>query len=326
MKNYTIKRYDASDFAAWNAFNSKAKNATFLFHRDFMEYHSDRFEDFSLMVFDDEKLVCILPANRSGDKVYSHGGLTYGGFVFASTIRLSKVLEIFGYVLLYLNQNKIAALQIKMLPSFYAQYSSDEITYALFITDAQLVRRDCLSVIDMSKPVKISAGRSEGIKRGAKNSLTVCEESDLATFWNDILIPNLQQKHAAAPVHMLAEITYLKSKFPKNIRQFNVYHEGKIVAGTTIFESENVAHAQYISAKSNGKNELGSLDFLYNHLLKNVFVHKKFFDFGISNENSGRNINQGLLYWKESFGSQIVTQDFYEVDTANFTKTSTVLL
>ena len=54
MKNYSVKPYRESDYANWNAFIGQAKNATFLFHRDFMEYHKDRFEDFSLMVFEDE--------------------------------------------------------------------------------------------------------------------------------------------------------------------------------------------------------------------------------------------------------------------------------
>jgi hypothetical protein len=52
VKNYTVRRYTSEDFALWNAFISTAKNATFLFHRDFMEYHSDRFEDYSLLVFE----------------------------------------------------------------------------------------------------------------------------------------------------------------------------------------------------------------------------------------------------------------------------------
>ena len=58
MKNYTVKKYQENDYEIWNAFIGQAKNATFLFHRDFMEYHKDRFEDFSLVIFEDEKLNC----------------------------------------------------------------------------------------------------------------------------------------------------------------------------------------------------------------------------------------------------------------------------
>ena len=94
MKNFTIRRYTSEDFALWNAFISNAKNVTFLFHRDFMEYHSDKFQDFSLLVFDEDKLVSVLPANRIEETIFSHQGLTYGGFVFESKIKLGEVIAI----------------------------------------------------------------------------------------------------------------------------------------------------------------------------------------------------------------------------------------
>ena len=95
MKNYTVKRYQESDYAHWNAFISEAKNATFLFHRDFMDYHKDRFEDYSLMVYKNEKLVAVLPANRVENVVYSHQGLTYGGLVYGEKLKLASVILIF---------------------------------------------------------------------------------------------------------------------------------------------------------------------------------------------------------------------------------------
>ena len=117
----------------------------------------------------------------------------------------------------------------------------------------------------------------------------------------------------------------LKALFTKNIRQFNVYHNGIIVAGTTIFECETVVHCQYISGKED-KNELGGLDFLFYHLITETFKNQHFFDFGISNQNQGRKLNQGLSYWKESFGASTIVQDFYEVKTSNYGLLDTVLI
>ena len=57
-----------------------------------------------------------------------------------------------------------------------------------------------------------------------------------------------------------------------------------------------------------------------------MFAHKKFFDFGISNEAQGRKLNQGLSYWKESFGASTIVHDFYEVQTANSHLLEKVLL
>ena len=326
MKNYIVRKYQSTDYSTWNEFVANAKNATFLFHRDFMEYHSDRFQDFSLLIFDEnQNLKATLPANRLEDVVYSHQGLTYGGLILNEKTKLQEVIEITFNLLHFLNENGISTLNLKQLPSFYAKFPSEEMEYLSFIINAKLVRRDSLSVLDLRTHYKFSKDRKQAINRGVKNELIVKEESSFELFWNEILIPNLKQKHQAKPVHTIDEISFLKSKFPNNIRQFNVYKEDKIVAGTTIFESENVAHSQYISGNSN-KNELGSLDFLHNYLISNVFKEKDFFDFGISNENQGKNINQGLLSWKEGFGSRTIVQNFYEIETKNYSLLENVLL
>ena len=112
MKNYSIRRYTSEDYAIWNNFVSSAKNATFLFHRDFMEYHSDRFQDFSLLVFDEEKLISILPANRVDASLFSHQGLTYGGFVFDIKIKLGEVIAITKDVLAFLHSADITNFKI----------------------------------------------------------------------------------------------------------------------------------------------------------------------------------------------------------------------
>jgi hypothetical protein len=324
VKNYTVKRYQEKDYATWNAFISQAKNATFLFHRDFMDYHRDRFGDYSLMVFENQKLVAVLPANKIGEIVYSHQGLTYGGLVYGEKLKLASVLLIFKAVLFYLNENKITRIQIKTIPSIYHNKPAEELNYALFLAEAQLIRRDSLAVIDLSKPFQFSKIRKRGIQKAKNNGLVIKEENSFEFFWNQILIPNLGLKHLAEPVHSLDEIQFLKSHFDENIKQFNVYQNDKIVAGTTIFESKNVAHCQYIS-KQVEEVSLGSLDFLFDYLMKKVFMGKRFFDFGISNENQGKTLNNGLSYWKESFGASIIAHDFYEVPTIHFAKLENVL-
>lgn len=324
MNTFTIKKYEASYYSVWNQLVSEAKNATFLFHRDFMEYHSDRFEDYSLLVFEGEKLVALLPANKVGNAIYSHLGLTYGGLLYKD-IKLAKVISNFKEILFFLNENGFEKLNIKEIPSIYHQKPAEELLYALFLSKAVLTRRDSLAVIDLRTDFTISKGRMEGVAKGIKKELRIVEETNFESFWNQIMIPNLETKHQAKPVHSLQEIQYLHAKFPKNIRQFNVYLNNKIVAGTTVFESQQVAHAQYISANEE-KNELGSLDLLYHYLITKVFKDKPFLDFGISNEQQGQKLNNGLSFWKESFGASTVVQDFYEVETSHYKHLENVLL
>jgi hypothetical protein len=325
VKNYTVKLYQETDYEKWNDFIGQAKNATFLFHRDFMEYHKDRFEDFSLLVFENEKLVSVLPANKVGNVVYSHQGLTYGGLVYDEKTNLVSVIEIFKSILIFLNENTIGKLHLKTLPSIYHLKPAEEILYGLFLAEAKLVRRDSLSVLDLSQENKISKIRKRGIQKAISNNLIIKEENNFEGFWNEILIPNLDKRHKAKPVHTLEEITSLKVFFTENIRQFNVYKNNEIVAGTTVFESNNVVHCQYISKNENNDN-LGSLDFLFESLIKEVFAEKIFFDFGISNENQGKKLNEGLSYWKESFGASTIIHDFYEVETINYDLLNNVLL
>lgn len=314
---YIVRQYKPSDAPAWNTFIADACNATFLFNRGFMDYHADRFADFSLIVERDGAWAAVLPAHRSGSTVASHFGLTYGGLVYKAEMKLVELVVILREILFFLAREDVDTLRIKTMPPIYHKRPAEELHYALFLANATLERRDALSVIDREAGFKISRKRKQSIRRGNRNHLEVREEANFESFWNTILIPNLARKHQASPVHSLEEIQLLHRRFPDHIRHFNVYEGDRIVAGTTVFIAGAVAHPQYVSGKED-KNALGSLDFLYHHLINKVFVNHRFFDFGISHEQQGRKINEGLIFWKESFGAGTIVQDFYSVPTANF--------
>lgn len=325
MRDYKIIRYSKEYFQIWNEFISKSKNGTFLFHRNFMEYHKDRFEDFSLLVFRKNKLVTVLPANKVENTLHSHQGLSYGGVIVKPELKFNILVELFREILSFLNGLNIIYFEIKMLPSIYSQLPNDELLYMMFLLDAELIKRESLSVINNEAVIKISRNRMEGVKRGEKHNLRIIEENSFDAFWNEILIPNLKLKHNSSPVHSLEEISVLKGYFTNNIRQFNTYYEDTLVAGATIFETKNVAHCQYISGNIE-KNILGSLDLLHYHLISNVFSDKKYFDFGSSNKNEGKQVNYGLQYWKEGFGARIITQDFYKIETKNYKLLDSVIV
>ncbi len=82
----TVK-YDKRHKEEWDDFVCCSKNGTFLFYRDFMEYHSGRFKDHSLLFYEKDKPVALLPGNITGNIFYSHQGLTYGGFILSSNKR-----------------------------------------------------------------------------------------------------------------------------------------------------------------------------------------------------------------------------------------------
>lgn len=315
MKDYEVIKYGISHKNAWNDFIKNAKNATFLFERDFMDYHADRFTDHSLMVFKKGKLVAVLPANIQENTLHSHQGLTYGGLVLGKRTNFEDVVAIVTQLLKFLESEAVATLNLKLLPHIYHLLPSDEIAHLLFVLQAKLTRRDLSSTIFYEERLAItSSNRKRGIKRGFKNGLIVRENNDFRKFWEEVLIPNLNETHGKDPVHNIEEIELLHSRFPKNIKQFNVYQEDRILGGVTVFETPTVAHCQYISSNTAGRS-VGALDFLFDFLIKH-FSTKRYFDFGISNEAQGRKVNKGLIHWKEAFGGRSIAHDFYEVETS----------
>jgi lipid II:glycine glycyltransferase (peptidoglycan interpeptide bridge formation enzyme) len=151
------------------------------------------------------------------------------------------------------------------------------------------------------------------------------QETTFQPFWEQLLVPQLAMRYQVKPVHSLAEITLLASRFPENIKQFSAYYGNQIVAGTTIYETSTVAHSQYAAVSDHGRR-LSAQSFLFGWLVDEHYRNKRFFDFGISNEFNGRAINHGLLDWKEGFGGRSFVHDFYEISTGNYVKLEPVLL
>lgn len=316
MKYYTIRKYQKTDYALWNDFISQAKNATFLFHRDFMEYHSDRFEDFSLMVFEDEKLKAVLPANKKGSEIHSHQGLSYGGLVVKKSIRIKEYTQVFQTVLRFLSESGIDVLNIKTLPKIYTKTIAEEIDYVSFLTQAETYRSDVYLVIDNQETYKPNRNRKRALTLAEKRNVEVKEDKNYSQFWSRILIPNLENRFGVAPVHSLVEIEKIASVFPENIKLFTAYENNVLKAGVVMFLTETVAHFQY-SSGSDDRTDTAALDILFDYIIKR-YSDKRYVSFGSSSEENGRALNEGLAYWKESFGAHTSVQNFIKIETKKY--------
>lgn len=305
--------YKESEKALWDEFVRKSKNGTFLFCRDYMEYHRDRFEDCSLMIRDEKgRLIALLPANRDGTKIESHGGLTYGGFITDMKMTLSKMMAIFDDVLRYLQEKKYSKVVYKTIPSIYHNVPAEEDRYCLFKKKAILYRRDVLSVIDCHCELKYQGRRVRSVKKAINNNLSVRETSDYKCFWG-ILAENLGARYGLKPVHSLEEIELLSKRFPNGIKLFASYVGDTMLAGAIVYLSQNVCHIQYNAASSDGKKN-GGQDMIMDYLIKHYFGKKRFLDFGVSTEDNGLFLNTGLVDYKEGFGGRTLMHDFYEID------------
>jgi len=307
-----ILKYSAEYKSIWDDLISKSKNGTFLFFRDFMEYHSDRFLDYSFIIFKNGKVEAVLPGNIVNQTYYSHQGLTYGGFIFTSKLSTKDILEIFQIFILELKHIGIKELIYKPVPFIYHILPSQEDLYALFKFKAEKIGCNISSTIFQNNKIKFIESRKSGIRKSIKEGVKIFETEDFQEFWN-ILNNNLVQKHDTKPVHSLDEITYLKSKFNDNIKLYVAQFNNEIVAGTVIFEMKNIVHVQYISANEEGKH-IGALDYLFDELINNKYINVPVFDFGQSTEQGGNYLNENLIFQKEGFGGRGICYDIYKIN------------
>lgn len=308
-----LKRYSPVDKDAWNQFVRTAKNGLFMFDRNYMDYHSDRFTDHSLMAYDEkDALVALLPANEKDSVLYSHQGLTFGGFVTDNSMKAAKMLELFTDLKNYVVECGLRKLVYKAVPHSYHLQPAEEDLYALFRNNARLVRVDITTTVNLTDRIAFAELRKRGEKKAIKHGVTLQRSTDYKAYMN-MLADVLKEKHETVPVHTSDEIALLALRFPDNIKLYTAEKDGAVLAGVLVFEYANLAHAQYIAASTEGR-EVGALDAVFGHLITEVYPSKKYFDFGISTESGGTHLNEGLIGQKEGFGGRGIVHQFFEID------------
>lgn len=312
MKEVRIARYTPDKAKEWDMFVENSRNGTFLHKRDYMDYHSDRFTDHSLLFYRGEELVAILPAHIKGEQFCSHNGLTYGGLLLKKDATTEEVLGMFSITLRHIAEETDATTFIyKPTPHIYHSYPCEEDLYALFRNNARLTERKVSSAVRLSMPLPISGRRR--LTEAMRSRLHIVEDGNLAAFWS-ILEKRLQGKYGVSPVHSIEEICLLKSRFPENIILAYVTDEaGNILGGTVLFVTGNVVHMQYSTTTEEGRR-VSALDYLYEYLINERFADKEYFDFGISVEEGGLYLNSGLIAYKERLGGRAVVYDTYAID------------
>ena len=308
---FEIKRYTLQDKTIWDQYVSKARNATFLFYRDYMDYHSNRFYDYSLMFFKNGRLHSLLPAHSSDDILCSHFGLTYGGLIMDVNVTIAETCQLFECLNNYLRLKGFRHVQYKAIPWIYHQVPSEEDLYALFWKcGAKLSTRNVGTTIFIQQNIKWRRNHLRQLKKARLNGITVQRGADIAEFW-PVLEQHLWQRYQSKPVHSLAEMQLLQSRFPNNIIQYNAYKEGHIVGGITIYLSHNVVHAQYSSGNAEGM-ALGAMEIIYDKIMHEDYPNYAYLDLGSSTEQECSVINEGLISFKEGYGGRAVVYDTYE--------------
>jgi hypothetical protein len=308
-RGWRAERFTPSSTPAWDDLVRRSRVPHFLFFRAYMDYHADRFEDSSYLLYDGDRLGAIVPASRRGPTVTSHGGLTFGGVVADDTMTTNRMLHAFEALLEALRQTAVTKLVYTPPPHIYHAIPAEEDLFALFQHGARLVRRDVASVVRLARRVSYRKGRRAAARK-AYAALTVVRDDDIEGFMA-LQAEILHARHnGAKPTHTAAELRLLASRFPDGIALYTVRDAGRLLGGIIVYETATLAHTQYIAASDEGLAR-GAVDAIVTHLLDNVYAHKRWFDFGTSTD--GRVLSSGILRNKESYGARAVVYDCYEV-------------
>ena len=313
MDKIRLGIYTPAQHSEWNHFVYGAKNATFMHLREYMDYHSQRFTDCSLVAYQGNKIVGVMPANRVGDVLYSHQGLSYAGWLVQTKhFDVVDMLAIWDAMAAYLPTIGVRKLVYKPSTHIYHSYPAEEDLYAIFRHNGVICASTISTVIPIADAIRFNENSRRQVRLAQKEGVVVEETSDYEPYWK-VLSELLDERYGVKPVHTLSEINLLHSLFPLNIRLFVARLGDEVLGGVLIYHTGHVAHAQYIAASKRGK-AMKVLPMLFDYLINKEFSQTRYFDFGTSNEQGGRVLNEGLVMQKTGMGGRGIVYNSYEIE------------
>lgn len=311
----SIVRYTEAYQEQWNRFNASCKNSLFMFDRGFMDYHKDRFADHSLLFFEEGELTAILPMSEKEDILTSHGGLTYGGFLTGSSMKQHTMNDCFDALITYAREKGFREIIYKAVPHMFHIQPAEEDKYALFLNHARVVKVEASTVVNLRQPLKMPKGRKAQISRARREGVVIRELTEPNDFERFIALENqvLSERHGTHAVHTGAELALLHSRFPEQIHLIGALLGEELIAGTVLFEYEQVVHTQYMAA-NDAARQIGALDLAISTVMNGYQGKKLWLDFGISTEDAGRYLNEGLISQKEGFGGRTHVYETFALD------------
>lgn len=315
---HAVRAYDPAWAEAWDDLVARSGNGTMLHTRRFISYHGDRFRDRSLLLENRRgRIVGVFPAAADRDDsqiVVSHPGLSYGGLVHDGSIRGASVLGAIEEIAAYYRGLGCRVLRYKAVPSIYHSVPAEDDLYALFRLGARQYRCDLSATIDLSRRGRVSLRRERSRKRALAAGVSIEETwADIGDFWR-ILERNLASRHGVAPVHSLDEIGLLHDRFPGEITLVVAKIRDALVGGAVFFATNGVLHMQYTATTDEGRATSATDPIMERGIGLARERGCRFFDFGVSMREGGRDLDDQLYEFKVSFGAGGTTQDHYELD------------
>lgn len=314
MSKLTIDHYGPDLRLSWERVIGSSKNGCFMHLRKYIDYNASKYQEMSAIVFMDGSPYAVFPCNADGADIISYSGLPYAGLIYGTECKTTTILDIFRLLIQYYKDMGFRRLIYKAVPHIYHRYPAEEDLYALFRNKAQLIRRDISSAIPLGEPLIMSSNRKRMVQKAIKNQISCYATSDFKVYWQ-MLTKILNDRHKTTPTHKVDEIELLASRFPENIRLYcaNCSDNDSPLAGIVIYDFSRVIHCQYLACSDEGKS-LGALDLLISKLIEGKLYPASMMSLGISTEDEGLVLNEGLMHQKEGFGARAIVHDFYSME------------
>lgn len=311
-----IVRYSEKYQSAWDQLvEQRSVNGTFLQTRNFLNYHpKDRFQDASLMVMQGTNMVAAIPACDVIDEgkrcFFSHKGSTFGGIVVdEKKYNISTLSQLVPLLDDYLKKEGYECALLRCTSSLFSKRPTDLLDYFLFqngysqfnevgfYVDLERAPEDLTTIMNVP--------RRRGYRYSLKHEMELRRletEEEIRTF-HQILSKNLEKFHAT-PVHTVEELLEFKNhRLTKECDFYGVFYQGQMVSGTMLFYfGHQVLHTQYLAQDSDFSKlyPMNFQDFSLIQMARDRGFSK--ISFGISTEERGTVLNEGLALFKEGFG------------------------
>lgn len=320
-----IRPFQSEDASLWDDFVLASRNGTFFHTRKFLSYHpSGRFTDVSLLCIKGGEVVALFPAAQQEvegkSMLVSHPGASYGGLVLSRMEGAKTTGEVVASIRAYAQEHGFAGISfLRLTPQSVRREWSDDQEYWIFYNGGSLVRLEMDGSIylrHMTEETVLDhvSGKCRNMVRQAERSgVTVQWGEDTASFW-PLLESTLSVRHGAKPTHTLEEFLHLRSIAPNDVRLCTAFYNGQMIAGVVIVTLHPRALYTLYMAQDYAYQKLHPIHLILKEVLTTgIREGRSVLHVGVSTENGGRVLNDGLVFFKESFGTRPVRRESWEI-------------
>lgn len=308
--------YDASQSGDWDAFVRDSNNGTLFHQQSFLKYHADaaaRGAE-SLLLYKGESLLAVIPLGPSGEPAFirSPWGASFGGPVLARN-RFADAAMAVAALLEQAREKSWRRISLTPAPMQYHTVPDASLEFALLKAGFSVHRRELAQGIDL----RALAGESEdayaqdcraNVRKARRSGIEVRPTDDITAF--HAILEESRRRLGTRPTHSAEELVRLRGNLGEAFILLGAYQGEALVGGLLGFAANARVFLNFYNCTKDDARGSG-VDNLLNHEAIDRARQKGFhyYDFGTSSVDM--KANEGLIKFKESFGSQSRFRDTY---------------